>query len=323
MSNLREIQRRISSVKATMQITRTMEMVSTAKIRRALERAEEAEPYKDAISRMMGAVVGASLDDRPPLLAKRAEEKRVLFIVITSDRGLAGGFNVQPQRDVQRKIDALKAKGVSYEVITSGRKPTDFFKYRGVEPTISFTGTSSEPTMDQADQIATYVMDSYAKGSIDRVELIYWHAKNRVEQTLVNEQLLPINPDAFKMPQRAAQPRGHEHTEHDLNSPFEFEPSASEVLGYLIPAYVRTVIFHAMLDSAAAEHGARRRAMHSATENAEEVIARPEPRVQPREAGLHHHGAQRDHRRRVRIGGQLMAQTTEKRTVLEEAALTT
>lgn len=112
MSNLREIQRRISSVKATSQITRTMEMVSTAKIRKALERAEEAEPYKDAISRMMGAVVGASLDERQPLLAKHAEEKNVLFIVVASDRGLAGGFNVQPQRDVQRKMDALKAKGV-------------------------------------------------------------------------------------------------------------------------------------------------------------------------------------------------------------------
>ncbi|WP_308581417.1 ATP synthase F1 subunit gamma [uncultured Parolsenella sp.] len=272
MSNLREIQRRISSVKATSQITRTMEMVSTAKIRKALERAEEAEPYKDAISRMMGAVVGASLDERQPLLAKHAEVKNVLFIVVASDRGLAGGFNVQPQRDVQRKMDALKAKGVASQLITSGRKPTDYFTYRGVEPVISFTGTSSEPTMDQADQIATYVMDSYAKGSIDRVELVYWHAKNRVEQTLVNEQLLPINPDAFKMPNEPRNPEAMSTLEHDLNSPFEFEPSASEVLGYLIPAYVRTVIFHAMLDSAAAEHGARRRAMHSATENAEDVI---------------------------------------------------
>ena len=169
-------------------------------------------------------------------------------------------------------MDALKAKGIASQLITSGRKPTDYFTYRGVEPVISFTGTSSEPTMDQADQIATFVMDSYAKGSIDCVELVYWHAKNRVEQTLVNEQLLPINPDAFKMPNEPRNPEAMSTLEHDLNSPFEFEPSASEVLGYLIPAYVRTVIFHAMLDSAAAEHGARRRAMHSATENAEDVI---------------------------------------------------
>ncbi len=272
MSNLREIQRRISSVKATMQITRTMEMVSTAKIRKALERAEEAEPYKDAISRMMGAVVGSSLDERQPLLVKHPQEKRVLFILMASDRGLAGGFNSQPERDVQRKMDRLKAKGVDSEVITTGRKPTDYFTYRGVEPSISFVGTSSEPTMDQADQIATYVMDAYAKGSVDRVELTYWHAKNRVDQELVCEQLLPIDPDAFKMPNEPRNPEALTTLEHDLNSPFEFDPSASEVLGYLIPAYVRTVIFHAMLDSAAAEHGARRRAMHSATENAEEVI---------------------------------------------------
>lgn len=255
-----------------MQITRTMEMVSTAKIRKALERAEEAEPYKDAISRMMGAVVGASLDERQPLLVKHPQEKKVLFILMASDRGLAGGFNSQPERDVQRKMDVLAAKGVASEVITTGRKPTDYFTYRDVQPVISFTGTSSEPTMDQADQIATYVMDAYAKGTIDRVELTYWHAKNRVEQQLVCEQLLPIDPDAFKMPNEPRNPEALTTLEHELNSPFEFEPSASEVLGYLIPAYVRTVIFHAMLDSAAAEHGARRRAMHSATENAEEVI---------------------------------------------------
>lgn len=160
MSNLREIQRRISSVKATSQITRTMEMVSTAKIRKALERAEEAEPYKDAISRMMGAVVGASLDERQPLLAKHAEEKNVLFIVV--------GFRPRPGWRLQCAAPARRSaqdgraqgQGVASQLITSGRKPTDYFTYRGVEPVISFTGTSSEPTMDQADQIATYVMDS-------------------------------------------------------------------------------------------------------------------------------------------------------------------
>lgn len=272
MSNLREIQRRISSVRATMQITRTMEMVSTAKIRRALERAEEAEPYKDAITRMMAAVVGSSFDERQPLLEKRAKEENVLFILMASDRGLAGGFNVQPQRDVQRKMDRLAQQGVKSTLITTGRKPTDYFTYRGIEPVMSFVGTSSEPTQDQADRIATYVMDSYAAGTVDRVELTYWHAKNRVEQELVVEQLLPINPDAFKMPNQPRTPEAMTTIEHDLSSPFTFDPSASEVLGYLIPAYVRTVIFHAMLDSAAAEHGARRRAMHSATENAEEVI---------------------------------------------------
>lgn len=272
MSNLREIQRRISSVKATMQITRTMEMVSTAKIRKALDRAEEAEPYKDAISRMLAAVVGAGLSDEQPLLERRGTEKNVLFILIASDRGLAGGFNIQPEREVLRKMDRLKAKGVTSQLITSGRKPTDFFAHRGVDPVISFVGTSSEPTMDQADQIATYVMDAYAKGTIDRVELNYWHAKNRFEQVLVSEQLLPIDPDVFKLPNEPRNREALTTVEHDYRTEFDFDPSASEVLGYLIPAYVRTVIFHAMLDSAAAEHGARRRAMHSATENAEEVV---------------------------------------------------
>ena len=109
-------------------------------------------------------------------------------------------------------------------------------------------------------------------GTIDRVELNYWHAKNRFEQVLVSEQLLPIDPDVFKLPNEPRNREALTTVEHDYRTEFDFDPSASEVLGYLIPAYVRTVIFHAMLDSAAAEHGARRRAMHSATENAEEVV---------------------------------------------------
>lgn len=256
-----------------MQITRTMEMVSTAKIRAALERAEQASPYKDAITRMLAAVVGTSLDEQQPLLMGHGEEKNVLFILIASDRGLAGGFNVQPQRAVQREMERLAAKGVSSELITSGRKPTDYFRYRGTEPVMSFTGTSSEPTMDEADRIATYVMDGYERRAFDRVMLYYWHAKNRVDQELVVEQMLPVDPEAFKMPNEPRNPEAMSTVEHELNSPFSFDPSAAEVLGYLIPAYVRTVVFHALLDSAAAEHGARRRAMHSATENAQEVIS--------------------------------------------------
>ena len=272
MANLREIKGRIDSVKSTMQVTRTMEMISTAKIRTALDRAKEAEPYKDAITRMLSNVAGAGADDSQPLLKKHAQEKSVLFILIASDRGMAGGFNIVPQREVQHEMEALTERGIHCELITCGKKPTEYFSYRGYTPVLSFVESSSEPTMDEADRIASYLMDGYADGEIDRVVIYYSHARNRVDQQQVVEQLLPLSPDSLVLPNM---PRTKEATtvvEQERYTEFSFEPSAQEVLGYLIPAYIRTVIYHALLDSAAAEHGARRRAMQSATDNAKEVI---------------------------------------------------
>ena len=273
MANLREIKGRIDSVKSTMQVTRTMEMISTAKIRRALDRAKEAEPYKDAISRMLANVAGAGFDASQPLLQGRTEVHNVLIILIASDRGMAGGFNIVPQRMVQHEMDRLAEQGITCELITCGKKPTEYFTYRGVKPVLSFAGTSSEPTMDEADRIASYLMDGYASGSIDRVDLYYSHARNRVDQEQVVEQVLPLTSSELTLPNKPRTDEAVTTVEQEHYTEFEFDPSAREVLGYLMPAYIRTVIYHALLDSAAAEHGARRRAMQSATDNAKEVIA--------------------------------------------------
>ena len=272
MANLREIKVRIDSVRSTMQVTRTMEMISTAKIRRALERAQQAEPYKDAITRMLAHVAGASTGAQEPLLQRHGHERRVLFILIASDRGMAGGFNIQPQRTVLHEMERLEAQGIECELITCGRKPTEYFTNRDRKPVISLQGNSSEPTMDDADRVASYVIDSYVSESIDRVVVYYSHARNRVDQEFVNEQILPVTTENLIM---LNQPREHEAViEIDTHpvSEYTYEPSAAVVLGYLMPAYIRTIILHALLDSAAAEHGARRRAMQSATDNAKEVI---------------------------------------------------
>lgn len=272
MANLREISRRMSSIKSTMQITRTMEMISTARIRKALDRAEQAEPYKDAITRMLANVASAGFDSSQPLLAKHSAEKHVLFILVASDRGLAGGFNIGPQRQVEQEMARLEEQGVKSSVITCGRKPTEYFTYRKKTPAMSFVGISSEPNMDEADRIASYVMEGYSRGDFDRVVLCYWHAKNRVEQTQVTEQLLPISKEQLMMPNKPRHAEAISTIEGPEYTDFAFDPSATEVLGQLLPAYFRTVIFHALLDSAAAEHGARRRAMQSATDNAKEVL---------------------------------------------------
>lgn len=272
MANLREIKKRMGSVQATRQITRTMEMVSTAKIRRALERAKQAEPYKDAIKLMLANVASAGVDAGQPLLVAHDQERSVLFVLIASDRGLAGGFNIMQERYVLREMGRLRARGVRCSLVTCGKKPTEYFRYRGEEPVMSFVDMSSEPTMDEADRIASYAMDGYVSGKLDRVTVVYQHAKNRVDQTQVVEDLLPISAADLTLPSRPRREAALEHVGAELYTEFEFEPSASKVLGYLMPAYIRTVVYHALLDSAAAEHGARRRAMKSATDNANEVI---------------------------------------------------
>ena len=273
MANLRELKGRIDSVTSTMQVTRTMEMISTAKIRRALDRAKEAEPYKDAITRMLANVASAGFDASQPLLQPRAEEHNVLFILIASDRGMAGGFNIVPQRMVQHEMNVLAQRGITSEIITCGKKPTEYFTYRGYTPVLSFAGMSSEPTMDEADRIASYLMEGYENGSIDRVVIYYSHARNRVDQEQVVEQLLPLTSPDLMLPGKPRTEEAVTTVEREHYTEFEFEPSAREVLGYLMPAYIRTVLYHALLDSAAAGHGARRRAMPSATDNAKEVIA--------------------------------------------------
>lgn len=272
MANLREISRRMGSIRSTMQITRTMEMISTARIQKALKRAEEATAYKDAITNMLSNVAGSAPDSSQPLLSVHQQEKCVLFIIVASDRGLAGGFNILQQRYVEHQMNELASRGIKSQVITCGRKPTEYFTYRKVKPVLSFVGISSEPTMDEADRIATYAMSGYESGEIDRVEILYWHAKNRVEQTQVTEQLLPISQERLMMPNKPRNPEAMSEIGQTYAHNYEFEPSAAEVLGYLMPAYFRTVIYHALLDSAAAEHGARRRAMKSASDNAESVL---------------------------------------------------
>ncbi len=272
MSNLREISRRMSSIRSTMQITRTMEMISTARIRKALDKAMAAEPYKDAITRMLANVATAGFDDSHPLLAQHPAEKHVLFILIASDRGLAGGFNILPERAVEHEMAELKAHGIESSVITCGRKPTEYFTFRKIDPAMSFVGISAEPNRDEAERIASFAMAGYEKGEIDRVMIYYWHARNRVEQEQVVEQLLPITREELMMPNKPRHPEALSPVERPEYTEFAFDPSPERVLGELMPAYFRTVVYHALLDSAAAEHGARRRAMQAATDNANEVL---------------------------------------------------
>ena len=195
MANLRDIKKRISSVTTTKQITRTMEMVSTAKIRRALDRSKQAEPYKEALTDVMLTVAGdASCSGTDPMLQKHESVKHGLIVVIASDRGLAGGFNTTVERTAEKLAASWANDGIECEIIACGRKPATYFRDRA-NVVMHFEGNSSEPDFNQARMISSHICDAYRAGELDRVELVYHHAKNRVDQELRVEHLLPLDPE--------------------------------------------------------------------------------------------------------------------------------
>ena len=267
MANLRDIKKRIGSVQSTKQITRTMEMVATAKIRHATERIAAATPYSEAMAATLASIAEQSTSIEHPLLAERDELKTAIAIVIVSDRGLAGGFNSNVLRDADRYRKQLLAQGTACDVIVCGKKGISYFTYRKVQPVMVFRDMSADPTLAQAREIASYVRTRFSEGTADEVKVFYNHARNAADQDLREEVILPISADSL-----VGEPAAAPADEGGLLSTPEFEPSPEGVLDALLPAYVQTMIYHALIDSAAAEQGARRKAMKSATDNATEIV---------------------------------------------------
>lgn len=265
MPNLHDIERRINSVKSTKQITRTMEMVAAAKIRRATERVTASTPYAESMVEMLGNVAqrAGGLDNA--LLQEHDEVKSVLIIAVVSDRGLAGGFNSNVLRSVEKSIRAFEAKGVRAHVVACGKKAITYFNFRGIAMDLAFKDHSADPTLEDATQIALHAIAGYEAGEFDKVILVYNHAKNAAEQKLCEETVLPVDASALAAPAEGAEGAA-------VSGDVEFEPSAEAVLERLVPAYVKTMVYHALVDSAAAEQGARRTAMKSATDNANEMV---------------------------------------------------
>lgn len=265
MPNLHDIERRINSVSSTKQITRTMEMVAAAKIRRANERVQDATPYSESMVEMLADVAKRVGGSENALLRAHDEVKNVLVVVVVSDRGLAGGFNSNVLRHVDRLMRDRQAAGAAVKVVACGKKAVGYYTYRKVEPVLKFADLSADPTVEEASAIATLAIDGYVNGEIDEVVVVYNHAKNAAEQQLREERVLPV--DASALEANTAAGEGSK-----LESDVIFEPSADAVLDRLLPAYVRTTLYHALIDSAAAEQGARRNAMMSATDNATEMV---------------------------------------------------
>jgi F-type H+-transporting ATPase subunit gamma len=257
MPSLIDIRRRIRSVKNTQQITKAMKMVSAAKLRRAQDRVIAARPYAQMMQRMLVNVAQAAANDpdagESPLLAKRPEE-RIQLLLVTADRGLAGGFNSNLIRAAQRFITEHSGAKVQFELI--GRKGRDFFRRRPIEVTGEHTTLFQKaPSYENALDIARKVVERFANGETDAVYIIANHFRNVVAQDLTISRLLPV-----EVPQQ------QEFID------YIYEQPPHELLASLLPRYIEVQIYRSLLESAAAEHAARMTAMEAASTNASEVI---------------------------------------------------
>ena len=262
MPNLRDIKSRITSVHSTRQITRTMEMVATAKIRKAQERIESARPYALAMVEVLGNVARFVQGATHPLLEEHEERKRVAVVTITSDRGMCGAFNSNILRLTEELIARESGADVEVDVISVGKKALSYLRYRGIEPLAAYRDISDKPTFADARDIAAHIIPRYAASEIDAAYVIFNRFKNVAEQRAEVYQLLPI------------EHRVMEQVEEDLRitPEYVFEPTAEVVLERLLPTYVETLIYRGLMESAASEQGARRTAMKAATDNASEMI---------------------------------------------------
>jgi F-type H+-transporting ATPase subunit gamma len=259
--SLRDIRNRIGSVKSTRQITKAMKMVSAAKLRRAQDAILKTRPYALLLEQTLTRVAARAAADEAvahPLLVPR-ERKVAEIVVITSDRGLAGGFNSNIARRAQRFLTENADVFQRIELATIGRKGRDFFRARKIEVRKDFTAIHSDLRYEKAEAIAEEYTERFLAGEVDAVYLAYNEFKSAISQKPVVTQLLPIETAAAS---------GADTSGID----FKYEPSREGLLKDLVPRHVAMQVWRALLESAASEHGARMSAMESATKNAEEMI---------------------------------------------------
>ena len=253
MPSLKQVKKRIASVKNTQQITKAMYMVSAAKLRRAEENIKKALPYSEKIKKVIASMYYRIKDNEHPLLMVREPVKNVLIVAISSDRGLCGSFNANILRNLDRFI---KENDYNFKAIGIGRRINDFFRKRGIETVKTYDGVIylTYQEMAEASEIACKM---YEEQEIDAIYLVYNHFISAISQKLQIDKVLPRDFSEF---------------EEEFVVEYEYEPSKEELLNAIIPKYVANEFYTALLDSVASEHAARMTAMDNATKNASEMI---------------------------------------------------
>lgn len=260
---MRDIKRRIKSVNSTKQITKAMELVSSAKLRKARNRLEKSRPYFITIRKTVAELVDSAKGVRHNFLNTR-EVNKSLYIVITGDRGLAGGYNTNA---IKKALSQIENKDKA-TIIAIGQKSRDYFQKRNYDMTAEFTGISENPSNSDAQNIAGIAIDLFNKGEIDEVYLIYTEFVSTISHKPKAIKILPLD---------LGEDEGKESTEEDSEDLeevefMEFQPSVEGFLSYLVPKYVQSLMYGALIESSTSEQGARRVAMESATDNAIDMI---------------------------------------------------
>ena len=271
MATQKDGKNRIASVKNIQKITRAMEMVAAARLRRAEQRIEHLRPYAGAIRRMTRRVVEA-VENIPslPVLEEHDQENRVGILLVTGDRGLAGPFNSQIIRAGNRRAAEVEADSKEVVWFASGRRGVSSLQFRGRDVTGAYTGFTDRPAYANAREIADDLVQHYVDNELDRVEIIYNHYVSPLTQTVSHETLLPLQQIDALVEDEDEEPEGDD--EDRQRASWLYEPEPEEILERLIPDYVEISIYRALLESTASEHGARMTAMRNAQENASEMI---------------------------------------------------
>jgi F-type H+-transporting ATPase subunit gamma len=256
---LRTIKRRITSVNSTQKITRAMELIASSRIIKAQRRVEAARPYAEKMRELMASVGRNAGNIDHPILQPRERISTVGMIVISADRGLAGAYNSNILRAAERDM----GNHPDTRLFLSGRKAVSYFKFRGYDFSDSWMGFSDQPRIEDARRIAKAVVEAFAKEEVDEVRLAYTRYESALTQRPSIVKLVPAARE--ELVEKTGEQEGR-------RANYVFEPEPEDILGFLLPRYVEGTIYQGMLEAAASEHAARRRAMKAATDNAEELI---------------------------------------------------
>jgi F-type H+-transporting ATPase subunit gamma len=266
VASVQDLKRRIRSIRNTRKITKAMELVASARLRRAQARIEAMRPYADRMMELMVGTARASSSVRGlPLLQRREEERAVAILPLTGDRGLAGAFNAQVLRHALALDRQLRAEGKRVRWLVSGRRGSSTLRFRRFEVLQAWTGFSDRPAYADAQAIAHRISDLYVAEEVDRVVIVYNHFVSPLVQQVVEQDVLPI-------PEQMLEAGDDEEHHAALLGDFIYEPEPEQILERLLPVYVETELYRALLESAASEQGARMTAMRNASKNAGELI---------------------------------------------------
>ena len=258
MAGGREIKTKIKSVQNTRKVTRALEMVSASKIRKAQDRMKASRPYARAMRQVIGHLARANTDYVHPFLATREEVKRVGYIVISSDRGLAGGLNNNLFRKIVGELRGWQDKGVEADIVTIGQKASVFFRRVKVNMVGSVTHIGDVPRLEPLIGVIKVMLDAYTEGRLDRVYIVYNDFVNTMVQRAAFDQLLPLPASETDV------------VKHDWD--YLYEPDPATVLDHVINRYIESLVYHAVLENVASEHAARMVAMKAASDNASKLI---------------------------------------------------